>query len=70
MRAPSDGRLGIHPEPYWWATLIPLLPTLIISAKIQSTCGSDGKIFIWDLSEQDGKEEKVIEDIIPAVQEE
>jgi hypothetical protein len=59
IRNPAGGQLSFF--------LLLLSPYL---QNIQSTCGSDGKIFIWDLSEKDGKEEKVIEDIIPAVQEE
>ena len=33
----------------------------------QSTCGSDGKIIIWDVSGAEPKLEKTIDGIIPAV---
>ncbi|KZT00847.1 WD40 repeat-like protein [Laetiporus sulphureus 93-53] len=37
------------------------------SGSLLTTCGADGKIIIWDVSEGQCKEEKAIEGIIPAV---
>ncbi|KZT71046.1 hypothetical protein DAEQUDRAFT_750176 [Daedalea quercina L-15889] len=37
------------------------------SGSLLSTCGADGRIIVWDASEGEGKEVKVIEGIIPAV---
>ncbi|KII92369.1 hypothetical protein PLICRDRAFT_102810 [Plicaturopsis crispa FD-325 SS-3] len=37
------------------------------SGSLLTTCGSDGKIIVWDVSDDTPKQEKVIEGIIPAV---
>ncbi|TFK94640.1 hypothetical protein K466DRAFT_475981 [Polyporus arcularius HHB13444] len=37
------------------------------SGTILTTCGADGKIIVWDVSEDTAKEEKVIDGVIPAV---
>ena len=34
---------------------------------LQTTCGADGKIIVWDISGDGVREEKVIEGVIPAV---
>ncbi|KAH9831247.1 uncharacterized protein C8Q71DRAFT_861980 [Rhodofomes roseus] len=37
------------------------------SGSLLATCGADGRIVIWDISEGEGKEAKTIEGVIPAV---
>ncbi|OBZ68085.1 Minichromosome loss protein 1 [Grifola frondosa] len=37
------------------------------SGTLLTTCGADGKIIVWDVSESEPKQEKVIEGIIPVV---
>ncbi|KAH9946996.1 hypothetical protein B0H21DRAFT_741281 [Amylocystis lapponica] len=37
------------------------------SGSLLTTCGADGKIVVWDVSDSEPKEEKVIEGMIPAV---
>lgn len=37
------------------------------SGSILTTSGSDGKIIVWDVSEDQPKQEKIIEGVIPAV---
>lgn len=37
------------------------------SGSLLATCGADGKIIIWDITESEAKEEKILEGIIPAV---
>ncbi|KAL6310466.1 hypothetical protein BKA93DRAFT_814193 [Sparassis latifolia] len=37
------------------------------SGSLLTTCGAEGKIIVWDVSEDEPKEEKVIEGVIPAV---
>lgn len=37
------------------------------SGSLLATSGSDGKIIIWDVSEDQPKQEKIIEGVIPPV---
>ena len=34
---------------------------------LQTTSGADGRLIVWDVSEGEGKEVKLIEGVIPAV---
>ena len=40
---------------------------MLILMEVQTTCGADGKIIVWDVSGSEPSEEKVIDGVIPAV---
>jgi chromosome transmission fidelity protein 4 len=54
---------------FWNLTGTPSCSVICCLAQtsFKTTCGSDGKLIIWDISEEEGKEEKVIEGILPSI---
>lgn len=40
---------------------------LIVLHFVQTSCGADGKLIVWDVSEEEPKEVEVLQGIIPIV---
>lgn len=45
----------------------PTAITFALDHILQTSCGSDGKILIWDMSSKQAKIEKILDGVIPAL---
>lgn len=57
---------GIRPDRFWYVDVSFRVGLFLMSTN-QTTCGCDGKIIVWDVSNDEPKQEKVIDGLIPVV---